>query len=133
MTSHELNTLSNRQLAKRYTDLSNDQFTAKLRNDTGMVRRLAKALFEVSQALKSRGGDSWKVLLPLLENANAQVRLNSARTLLDLAPDQATATLQELARSAPSAQRGAAGMVLYYRESGISQAIATSRQGRKTP
>jgi Domain of unknown function (DUF2019) len=52
------------------------------------------------------------MLLPLLRHNDAQVRLNAAEDLLEVMPEQARATLQDLAAHGPSQQRGCAGMCL---------------------
>ncbi len=128
MTAPDLNSLTNEQLAQRFCDLSIEEFDAGLRNELKRQIRLARAMIAVADVLESRGADALRVLLPLLSYQNAQVRLNAAKVLKPVERERATATLEELAKWGPSAQRGAAGMSLYYDEIGISKA---SRLWRK--
>jgi hypothetical protein len=128
MRTPDLNSLTNEQLAQRFCDLSIEQFDAGRGNELKRVIRLARAIIAIAGVLESRGADALRILLPLLNHQNAQVRLDAATVLKPVERERATATLKVLSEWGPSAQRGAAGMSLYYDEKGISKA---SRLWRK--
>lgn len=130
MTAPDLNSLTNEQLAQKYCDLSIEEFDAGLGNELKRAIRLARAVIAVGHVLESRGADALRVLLPLLNHSNAQVRLDAARVLKPVERERATATLKALAERGPSAQRGAAGMSLYYDEKGISKASQLWRKAQ---
>lgn len=120
MKTPDLNSLSNEQLAEQFAQLAIQQFHAELRNETSKVNRLASADIAITRVLKSRGPDARRILLPLLDHENPQVRLRAAEALGGVELERAVETLKDLHRSAPSAQRGAAGVDLYLIEKGIA-------------
>ncbi len=121
MTDPDLKALTDEQLAQRFCDLSLEEYDAGRGNELKRVIRLARAVIAITRVLESRGADALRVLLPLLNHPNAQVRLDAARAIMPVEQDRATATLKALSERGPSAQRGAAGMALYYEEKGISK------------
>lgn len=120
MTAPDLDSLTNEQLAQRFCDLSLEEFDAGRGNELKRVIRLARAIIAVGHALAARGAAALRLLLPLLDHQNAQVRLDAARALRGIERERAIATLKVLAEWGPSAQRGAAGMALHYEETGIA-------------
>jgi hypothetical protein len=90
---------------------------------------LIKHLQAIEEILRARGPEARKVLVPLLSyrpgslqlfaDQTAQVRLNAAKELLAVVPDEARATLEELAAHGPSFQSGSAGMCLQLLDDGI--------------
>jgi HEAT repeat protein len=110
--------MSDDQLAGQFAERAIKEFGAQRRNETRLMVRLAKERIVISTILKSRNPDGRKALLPLLNHENPQVRLNAAEALAGFDLERAVATLKDLHRSAPSFQRGAAGVDLYLIESG---------------
>ncbi len=118
MNRPDLRSLSDEQLAEQFAELSLKGFHAERRNETKLMNRLAKARIAISAILKSRSPDGRKALLLLLDHENPQVRLNAAESVAGFDLERAVATLKDLHRSAPSFQRGAAGVDLFLIESG---------------
>lgn len=93
------------------------------------VHKLYKQLCAVKATLRARGPEARKVLVPLLsyaaasepfaEDRAAEVRLNAAKELLAVVPEQARATLEDLAAHGPSFQSGSAGMCLQLWQDGV--------------
>lgn len=122
MTKQEWSALSNEELAKQFQEISVEQFEAELESDIRRIVLFARQVIAIGDVLEERGAAALRTLLPLLDHQNAQVRLNAAVKLKLVERERATATLKALAERGPSAQRGAAGMSLYYDEKGISKA-----------
>jgi hypothetical protein len=120
MKAQDLNSLSNEQLAEKFAELSLEEFKAERRGEIKKVIRLAKAGIAITRVLKARKPDGRRALLPLLDHENPQVRLSAAEAVAAVALDRAVETLKDLHQSAPSAQRGAAGVDLYLIEQGIA-------------
>jgi hypothetical protein len=74
---------------------------------------------KIENVLRARGLEARRALLPLLKHRHPQVRLDAAKHLLGIAPEEAQASLEDLAAHGPDQQRGAAGMCLWYVEQGI--------------
>lgn len=106
-------------LIAAYLDVSLREADAVERCETAKVRRLFDERMKVDRSIRARGLEARKSLMPLLKHRNAQVRLNAAKHLLAVAPNEARATLADLAAHGPSQQRGNAGMCFWYMEKGI--------------
>ena len=106
-------------LVAAYLDVSLREAEAVERGEAAQVRRLFDKRMQLDRSIRSRGLQARKSLMPLLEHRNAQVRLNAAKHLLAVAPNEARATLKDLAAHGPSQQRGDAGMCFWYMEKGI--------------
>jgi hypothetical protein len=106
-------------LIAAYLDVSLREAEAVERGETAKVRRLFDERMQLDRSIRARGLQARKSLIPLLEHRNAQVRLNTAKHLLAVAPNEARATLEDLAAHGPSQQRGDAGMCFWYMEKGI--------------
>ena len=115
----DFTSLSNEELAEQFAELSLNEFDAELGSENKRMNRLARATIAITRVLRSRGPEALRLLLPLLDHQNAQVRLNGARAVMSVERERAIATLQDLHRRGPGAQRGASGMSLYHLESGI--------------
>jgi len=120
MNKRALASMGDDQLAAQFIELSLDEFRAELKGNIKLVVRLAKARIAISNILKSRKPDGRRALLPLLDHENPEVRLNAAESLAGFDRERAVATLRDLHKWAPSAQRGAAGVALYLIEKGIA-------------
>jgi HEAT repeat protein len=76
-------------------------------------------MMAVDAFIRGRGVDARRMLVPLLDHRNAQVRINAAKALLAVVPERARATLEALASNAPSIQRLDARMCLNHLDKGI--------------
>jgi hypothetical protein len=84
------------QLASRFTALTLDQDKAIKNDETVKYNLLYGQMIAVVQELKKRSGDQRRALIPLLDHANAQVRLMAAIATLAVAPDAAHIALQKI-------------------------------------
>jgi hypothetical protein len=99
------------QLIDAYVDVAIEEERALELQEWRKLRTLFKRRTLITHFLTDRNR-GLVMLLPLLRHNNAQVRLNAAEDLLEVMPEQARATLQDLAAHGPSQQRGCAGMCL---------------------
>jgi Domain of unknown function (DUF2019) len=121
--------MSNEQLANAFVEISIKEADAMGLRKSREVNSLIRQLRAVEETLRSRGLEARKALVPLLgysdarssfaKELEAQVRLNAAKELLAVVPEQARATLEDLAAHGPSAQRGDAGMCLQFLDDGV--------------
>ena len=81
------------QLAERFANIALEQYRAIIMEKNAAYRRLYSQMENVRQELKNRPGDQRRVLAPLLNHHNAQVRLKAAITLLAVEPDAARQAL----------------------------------------
>jgi len=129
MTKLDHSEMTNEQLANAFVEISLREADAIGRGSVRGMRELFDQLRALKEALRARGPEARKVLLPLLsyspasrsvfDDQAAQVRLNAARELLAVVPEPARATLEDLAMRGPSAQSGRAGMCLQLLDDGI--------------
>ena len=125
MTDYPYSEMSNEQLAKAFVDISIKQAYATGRRDARASDKLIRDLQAIEETLRARGPEARKVLKPLLSygpgslQQTAQVRLNAAKELLAVVPDEARATLEELVEHGPSFQSGSAGMCLQLLDDGV--------------
>lgn len=117
MKKRDLHAMTDEQLVALYADLSIQQGGYK--TSINQYNRLYAEIHAISDLLRSRGIAARRTLLPLLDHENPQVQYNAARELLAVEPKRARATLETLARSAPTAQKGRAGMTLDNLDNGI--------------
>jgi hypothetical protein len=90
----QLGNLQVSQLAERFVSIALAQHEAIDMDNHSKFNRLYLEMEDVRRELKGRVGDQRRALLPLLNHANAQVRLKAATTLLAIAPERARAALQ---------------------------------------
>jgi Domain of unknown function (DUF2019) len=128
MTNRQYSDMSDEQLGKAFVEISVKEADAMGLRDSRAVNKLIKQLRAVKEVLRARGPEARKVLQPLLSypasrspfaDQAAQVRLNAAKELLAVVPEQARATLEHLAAHGPSAQSGDAGMCLQFLQDGV--------------
>jgi len=129
MSEDRYSDMTNDQLAHAFLKISIDEADALGRSKMRVVNKLVKHLQAVEAVLRTRGPEARKVLVPLLTyqpgslrlfaDQIAQVRLNAAKELLAVVPDQARATLEDLAARGPSFQSGSAGMCLQLLDDGV--------------
>jgi len=113
--------LSDNELARKFMEFSLREYDAHYADDVKQINRLRRRKKAIVDALDAHGPSARQALLPLLDHANAQVRLDAATYLKSREPQRAFATLRDIAANGPGVQRGMAGMSLYYSESGIGK------------
>jgi hypothetical protein len=94
MKNARLQDLTVKQLVERFVTVALAQYDAIEMDENAKYGRLYSAMEDVRRELKGRAGDQRRALLPLLNHANAQVRLKAAITLLAIAPARARGALQ---------------------------------------
>ena len=129
MTNRQYSEMSDEQLAQAFVEISIKQADAIGLRRVRTTNKLFEELRSVAETLRARGLAARNVLVPLLsysavpspfaKDGTAQVRLNAAKELLAVVPDQARATLENIAAHGPSAQRGRAGMCLQLLDDGV--------------
>ena len=129
MTSQRYSEMSDERLAEAFVKLSIDEADAIGLGNVHAVNNLFNQLRAIERALRARGPQARKVLAPLLkysaapppfsQDRAAQVRLNAARELLAVVPEEARSTLEDLAAHGPSDQSGRAGMCLQFLQDGV--------------
>ncbi|OYW52649.1 MAG: hypothetical protein B7Z15_21580 [Rhizobiales bacterium 32-66-8] len=95
-----LSRLSDEALRDLFEDLAIRQGEAWDPGDPETVPRYTKLYFEILDVvteLQSRPGDRRRILIPLLEHENWQVRLKTGTYVFALVPEQARRTLEWLA------------------------------------
>ena len=98
-----LSRLSDEALRDLFETLAIKQGDAWAPENPKMLWRYEKFYFEIVDVVKelqSRPGDARRILIPLLEHENLQVRLKTATNVFALVPEQARRTLQSLRESA---------------------------------
>ena len=118
MTS-EFAVLSIEQLVGIYEGVSVEEFDALELGDMPSVRKLFSKLKSVDQEIRARGIEARRKMLPLLNHRNPQVRINAAKALLAIAPQEARSALELLAFRGPSIQRLDARMCIRHLEEGV--------------
>lgn len=96
MSSDDMRALTVEQLVDRFIRIALDQDKAITFDDSAAFNRLYSRMELVETELRSRSGDQRRALRPLLDHANAQVRLKAAIVLLAIEPVAARETLQTI-------------------------------------
>lgn len=109
MTRLDVASLSIEGLLERYAQLSIRQGAAA---DTSLVNRLGDQIYEISKELKRRPNDRGRALMQLFDHPNVQVRLNAARSLMSVFPEEARQQIQAIANSGLYPQSIDAGLYL---------------------
>ena len=107
------------QLVERFVQICLVQDQALLREDIPEVNRLFAELKAVEHALKQRGNDQRRMLIPLYEHDNLQVRVKAAKATLALAPIAARAALEAIHASNWQPQALEAGMSIWNLDRGV--------------
>lgn len=84
------------QLRERFTEIALAQDKAVRVDDSAAYNRLFRQMEAIEDELARRDGDQRRELLPLLDHANAQIRLKAALATLSVAPEVARRTLQRI-------------------------------------
>src|SRR5438094_535034 len=85
------------QLLQRFVDISLDQHISLLLMRNAADCRLFNEMLAIVRDLRDRPGDQRRVLIPLLQHPNAQVRMRAAHAALSLAPEATRRTFQIIA------------------------------------
>ena len=117
--TREFAVLSVEQLVGIYEGVSVEEFDALELGDMPSVRKLFSKLESVDQEIRARGIEARRKMLPLLNHRNPQVRINAAKALLAIAPEEARSALELLASRGPSIQRLDAKMCIRHLEEGV--------------
>lgn len=96
MTSTQFTEMSNGELVERFTTMALEQDEALLMDEIGKYNKIYDQMEAVKKELKARAGDERRLLLPLLEHRNAQVRLKAAIATLAIEPEAARNALQKI-------------------------------------
>ncbi len=108
-----LSAVTNAELAERVIAYSLKQFEVQYDEDhVEAYTKLYHAIHEIYDALRARGVEARRALLPLLEHKNAQVQLNAASELRDIEPARARVAYEYVAKWGPLDQAGPARMAL---------------------
>lgn len=83
-------------LVEAYLAIGLRQGQAIEKFDNRTYNRLYPKRRAIATELLSRPGDHWRLLLPLLEHADWQVRLNTAQDLRKMAPDECRRALETI-------------------------------------
>ncbi|MGE0500192.1 MAG: DUF2019 domain-containing protein [Rhizobiaceae bacterium] len=97
--STQLKKKSVEELVELFVELSREQHEFMIDGPPSKYNRLYKRVREIAAELQSRPGDQRMALHPLLAHPKLQVKMNAAYILLDIARDDAFATLKWVAES----------------------------------
>jgi hypothetical protein len=117
--TREFAVLSIEQLVRIYEGVSVEEFDALELGDMPLVRKLFDKLESIDREIRARGVEARRKMLPLPNHRNPQVRINAAKALLAIAPQEARSTLELLASRGPSIQRLDARMCIRHLEEGV--------------
>ncbi|WP_336067908.1 DUF2019 domain-containing protein [Nitratireductor rhodophyticola] len=110
---------SDAQLLARAAEIGVAQDHALLGNEIARFNKLFDELMSIKNELRARPGDRRRLIMELYKHRNMQVRLNSAKATLAIAPEEARALLEWIAASKHNPQAGDAGMCLWALDEGI--------------
>jgi len=139
MTDADLKAMTVAQLVENFADLSAKQNKALLEYEVSEFSRLFPQIDAIPQEsdglseftrlywqidaiekeLKGRPGDQRRALLALFKHPDPQVRLNAAKATLAVAPGEARAMLEHIAKRHRGPQAGDAGMCLWNLDRGV--------------
>jgi recombinational DNA repair ATPase RecF len=119
MKTQNLYEMASEQLVRRFIAIGIAQATALLRDEIAKYNRLFDEKTAILAELKSRPGDQRRLLLPLFDHENVQVRLNAAKATLAVAPAAARRMIEMIATKNAGPQRLSAGMCIDALDSGI--------------
>jgi hypothetical protein len=112
MKQSDLSRESISELVQQFVELSVAQDKATLRSDNDTYNRLFDEVHAIIRELRSRAGDHRRVLMPLYNHPNAQVRLSAAAATLELEPKAARRVLEIIEDRHEFPQAANAGMLL---------------------
>lgn len=110
--TYALKSATTEQLVELFARIALKQYDAIEGGDNVRFNTLFKQMDDVSNELKLRAGDQRRMLTALFAHGNSQVRLKAAVHTLAVAPMDARAELESIARLKWEYQAGDAGMTL---------------------
>ena len=116
--SMRLAKLSDGDLKAKYVEYGIARRLAMESLDVALHNEYADRVFEINAELIRRGGQAWKVLAPLLEHRDPQVRLSAAAFVLRFDVESAVPVLQALTKRPRGEIRFNAEMTLKLWEKG---------------
>jgi recombinational DNA repair ATPase RecF len=119
MTARSLTEFPAYRLVQRFIEIGIEQDKAQIADEISKYNRLFREKTSILSELKSRKGDQRRVLIPLYEHPNMQVRLNAARATLAIEPQAARKVLEAIRASRMPHHALDAGMTLSNLESGF--------------
>jgi hypothetical protein len=96
MRTNQIPKLASETLVAEYLAVGLRQGQAIEEFDNRTYNRLYPKRRAIATELLSRPSDHWRLLLPLLEHADWQVRLNTAQDLRKMAPDECRRALETI-------------------------------------
>ena len=117
--TREFAVLSIERLIRIYEGVSVEEFDALELGDMPLVRKLFDKLESIDREIRARGVEARRKMVQLLSHHNPQVRINAAKALLAIAPQEARSALELLASRGPSIQRLDARMCIRHLEEGV--------------
>lgn len=112
MKRNRFGDMGDEELVERFTTMALDQDEALLMDELAKYNRIYDQMDALKKELKVREGDKRRVLLPLLDHRNAQVRLKAAIATLAIEPEAAREALQKIVDQKEFPQAGSAGSML---------------------
>ncbi len=119
MKTQNWHEMASEQLVRRFVEIGIAQAHALLRNEIAKCNRLFDEKTALLAELKSRPGDQRRLLLPLFDHENVQVRLSAAKATLAVEPAAARRMLETIAAKSRGPQGGDAGMCIDALDRGI--------------
>ena len=113
--------LSTEQLVAEFVALGVAQGPLLEALETARYNRLFDRQAGLLAELKRRDGDERRLLPPLLDHADIQVRMNAAKATYAIDPEAARATLQSIASSGRAPWAAHAGMTLWSLDEGLGR------------
>jgi hypothetical protein len=114
-----LDKMSSADLVELFAQIGVAQDEADLGGEIAKYNRLFRRMMDVANELKSREGDQRAALVRLFSHPNMQVRLQTAKETMAVAPVEARKQLEDIAASKWFPQAGDAGMSLWNLDNGV--------------
>lgn len=119
MNQKDVSKLMSAELVSEFVDLCIQQNGALEEDDVAKYNRLLKRQMAIVEELKARPGDQRRVLIPLYEHEDVQVRLMASEMTLAVEPVKARATLEAIRRAKIPPYSFDAGMTLGMLDEGM--------------
>ena len=118
MTEAELRSLSSEELIAQFVEIVVGQSDLNMAFQIDTYNVLYKDAVAIIEELQARPGDQRRLLVPLFEHDNPQVRSMAAKWCMALEPQRARQVLQDIHASGMYRYAGDAGMSLRGLDSG---------------
>lgn len=114
----KLSNMTAEQLVAKYIEIGSEQYEALMVDEIAKFNRLFDRMVAIEDELQQRAGDQRRLLLALYDHENSQVRLNSIKATLAIAPEAGRKALEALAEAREGFQSLDAGMCIFGLEDG---------------